>query len=125
MLSPFRLVVAAVLIAAFALPATAQPKKCAGETLTVEGTPVCVAFSADEPAAGAVVVHETFSAAGKSTGNTFTFEMLPGAATSRTIHDADISALVPGRTLHMSLRYAGGNVTLEHAQLLPGGKPLK
>ncbi|GAC1431361.1 MAG: hypothetical protein NVSMB5_25390 [Candidatus Velthaea sp.] len=125
MLSPFRLTVAAALVLALGLPALAQPKKCAGETLTVEDTPVCVAFTAEAPSATSVVVHETFSAGGKSTSSTFTFDILPGAASSRTIHNADISPLVAGRTLHMSLRYGGGAVTLEHAQLLPGGKPLK
>jgi len=124
--SPLRaLALVLVLASALALPASAQPKRCVGEILTVDGTAICATFTADAPGAGSVTVHESFTAAGKATGRTFSFELLAGAASSRAIHDADISELVPGRTLHMSLRYSGGSVTLEHAQLLPGGKPLK
>ncbi|MFN2460800.1 MAG: hypothetical protein ABR591_08965 [Candidatus Velthaea sp.] len=114
------------LAAAFSAPAVAQTAKgCAGDILPVGGVAVCATFTAGAPAGRSVVVHESFTGAGKSTAKDLTIEIVPGAKASRTLDDVDLSPIVTGRSLHMTLRYDGGTVTLEHALLLPGAVPLK
>jgi len=86
---------------------------------------VCITFRASEPSGKSVAVVATYSAGAKSVTREIAFELMPGAKASRTIDDVDISSLVPGRTLHNTLKYAAGTVTLERAMLLPGAIPLR
>jgi hypothetical protein len=109
---------------ALCVPAVAQPGGCA-DSLRVEGVALCITFSAAVPAGNMVQVRETLSAAGKSITHEVSFELVPGARASRTIDDVDISSLVPGRSLHTTLKYSAGKVTLDRALLLPGAIPLR
>jgi len=106
------------------VPAGAQPAGCA-DTLVVDSTTVCISFLAAAPAGNVVTVHESFSGGGRTVAHDVTFDLVPGARASRMIDDVDISAIVPGRRLHNTLKYVACRVTLERALLLPGAIPLR
>lgn len=117
-----------ILVGSLGAPVLAQPRSCA-DSLTVSGTAICVNFTVLPGTASghSVSVHETFSAGNKLAEKNVIFETVPGAAVSRTIDDVDISAILPGKMLHDTLRYtaATGSVTLDRSLLLPGAIPLK
>lgn len=106
------------------VPASAQPAGCS-DSLTVDAATVCISFLAGAPAGNTVTVHESFSARGRTVAHDVIFDLVPGTKASRTLDDVDISAIVPGRSLHQRLKYVAGKVTLERALLLPGAIPLR
>lgn len=128
MRSLFPITAALILVGALGLPAVAQPKNCA-DSLTVQGTSICVNFSVlpGTVSGRSVSVHETFRAGPKMAEKNVVFDIVPGAAVSRTIDDVDISAIIPGKMLHDTLRYTAATsaVTLDRSLLLPGAIPLK
>ena len=119
-----------LLPAALALPAVADP--CSHRALTIEGMAVEVTLCATAQHPGAspagktleVAVQEEFKGPKGSFSRATTLEFLGGVAVSRTIDDVAIDRLGLSRTLHMTLALREGNLTLEHAMLLPGAVPI-
>lgn len=126
--SLFRIAGALTLVGMLGVPAVAQPNTCA-DTLAVGAMPVCVNFHVlpGTVSGKSVTVHMTFSSGAKTVEKNVTFEVVPGAAISRTIDDTDISAIAPGKMLHNTLRYTAATsaVSLDRSLLLPGAIPLK
>jgi len=54
-----------------------------------------------------------------------TIQVLAGAVVSRGVDDIALAPLGLSSTLHLTLAYADGKVSVEHALLLPGAVPLK
>ncbi|HEY4439310.1 MAG TPA: hypothetical protein VGN14_02585 [Candidatus Elarobacter sp.] len=119
-------VIAAVFMTASVAPAVAQPApRCSTESFPVGGQAVAVSVCAGTPDGKSVPVTESFKAAGGSFSHGTSVEVLPGAATSRTVDDVSLSPLGLNYTMHLTLAYAGGAARIEHALLLPGAIPLK
>jgi hypothetical protein len=118
--------VLALFVASIA-PALAQPaQRCAQDTFPVGGQSVAVTVCAGAPDGGkSVPITETLKNGSSSFNRTTTIEVLPGASASRTVDDVSLVPLGLPYTLHLTLAYRGGAVTIEHALLLPGAVPLK
>jgi hypothetical protein len=114
------------LIAVGAAAAGAQPAdRCSHDTFTIGGQRVAVNVCAPlAPSEGAVPVRETVTGASTITQAT-TIQILSGAAVSRGVDDVPLNPLGLSSTLHLTLTYADGKVSVEHALLLPGAVPLK
>lgn len=123
-----RTFVAALLLFAASLGvAPAQPApRCSTESFPVGGQAVAVTVCAGAPDGGkTVAVAETFKNATTSFHHATSIEVLPGAATSRTVDDVALTPLGLNYTLHLTLAYAAGAARIEHVLLLPGAVPLK
>ena len=116
---------AAVLVLTAATAASAQSDRCTKDALTIEGAPVtatiCIPAGATVPK---LAVTETLSGRTGTLSHTTSFDLLP-AGVSRTVDDIALDKLGSRRTLHVTLVYREGVVTLEHALLLPGAIPVK
>jgi hypothetical protein len=103
---------------------------CSRDTLAVDGIPVAIALcvvASHGPDANrtiAVTLAETFSARGTSFSRTANLDFFNGY-TARAIDDVSLERLGMPRSLHLSLDYRGGTVTVAHALLLPGAIPLR
>jgi hypothetical protein len=119
-------VLALGLVAVSAVAAGAQPvERCSHDIFAIGGQPVGVSVCApDGPSNGLVAVTETVK--GTSTiSHAATIQVLAGAAISRGVDDVALAPLGLSATLHLTLAYADGKVSVEHALLLPGAVPLK
>jgi hypothetical protein len=122
----FRSAVAFGLAAGLGLPAAAQGERCTRDTLGIEGANVAASFCVPAGAAAPnVSVTETFTLLGKTLQRTTPLAVVAGALTSRTIDDVDLAPIGLKRSLHMTLAYRLGLVSLEHALALPGATPVK
>ena len=118
-------VAVAALVAASIAPALAQGGKCSHETFPVGGQSVAVTVCAAAPEGKSVAISESFKGASASFGHAASIEILPGAAASRAVDDVALTPLGLQYTLHLTLAYRDGGVSIEHALLLPGAVPLK
>jgi hypothetical protein len=116
-------VLALGLVAVSAVAAGAQPvERCSHDIFAIGGQPVGVSVCG--PSNGLVAVTETVK--GTSTiSHAATIQVLAGAAISRGVDDVALAPLGLSATLHLTLAYADGKVSVEHALLLPGAVPLK
>jgi hypothetical protein len=121
-------VVAAVLLAAIPMAATAQAH-CSRETLTVRGTPVTISYCPSAPAAAgpevSVPVEGTFSSPSGSFSRASTLKFVSGEGPARVVQNVDLAALGLTGTLHLTLVYASGEVRVESAMLTPGAIIIK
>jgi hypothetical protein len=106
-----------------AAPALADP--CSHDSFEVDGKPLGVTVCAAAPSSGKVAVTQTFKSGGAAFSQPATIELLNGASISRTVADVALSPVGSPRTLHLTLAYREGTVSVEHALLLPGAIPLK
>jgi hypothetical protein len=114
------------LLALSAAPAAAQPaQRCSHDTFDVGGKALAVTVCAAAPAGGKVAVSESFKGGSGSFSRSTAIDVLGDAAVSRAVDDAGLNPLGINGTLHLTLAYRGGAVTIEHALLLPGATPLK
>lgn len=106
--------------------AAAQPaQRCSAETFPVGGQAVRVTVCGTAAAGGASVpVTETVKSGAKSFEHQTTIDVLEGAV-SRTVDDLSLTSIGLPYTLHLTLAYRQGAVSIEHALLLPGAIPLK
>jgi hypothetical protein len=126
MASLFRSAVIFGLAVGFGTPVSAQSERCSRDVLTLDGIPVAARFCVPTDArAPSVTVTETFSARGNSVEKTVALTLVTGARISRTIDSIDLEPLGLTHSLHVTLAFHGGLVTLEHALALPGAIPLK
>lgn len=123
------LLLAAALAASLATPARAQDQ-CTHSTMLVHGTPLqvdlCVASAPRSP--GGIVnvgLVATYTAAGRSFTQKATVRFITGEGPARALDSADLSSVGVAGTLHMTLLYSGGLVTVEHALLTPGAVTVK
>lgn len=126
MASLFRSAVILGVAASLGAPASAQSARCSHDALSLDGLPLearfCVPADAGAPT---VTVTETFSARGGSVEKTVALTVVAGARISRTIDVVDLEPLGVAHSLHVTLAFRAGLVTLEHALALPGAIPLK
>jgi hypothetical protein len=118
-----RSLLAALTFAVLPLCAAAAPE-CAHDTFTIGGTPVAVNACAAPARKGAVPVALALTGPKGSVQSNASIELIDGGV-SRAIDDVDLAGMGLGYTLHLTLAYRGGAVTIEHALLLPGAVPLK
>jgi hypothetical protein len=119
-------VTALALVLASPALASAQPsQRCSHDTFSIGSRAVSVSACAPVGVtSGDVTVSETI-AGGTSIGHETAIHVLAGAAVSRAVDDVDLAPLGLASTLHLTLAYADGKVSVEHALLLPGAIPLK
>lgn len=104
----------------------AQPAdRCTHDVLAVDGGPVDATFCVSGPPAQRVVVNETFSRAGQTFSQPLTIDVVNGASVTRALDDVPLTALGSAKQLHLTIAFAAGTATLEHALLLPGAVVLK
>ncbi len=115
-----------------ALPATASAQSgCSKETLTVRGTPVAIAYCLLSPptkAAGSelvVPVSATYSANGDTISDKPVLRFIAAEGPSRVIQDVALAKLGIDGTLHLTLVFRGGAVSIESALLTPGAITIK
>lgn len=127
MRSTVRIIVAALALVATSVAADAQPAgRCSHEAFPVAGQSIGVTVCAGaSDGAKSVPVNETFKGRAGSFSHTASIDVLPGAATSRAVDDVGLTPLGLPYTLHLTLAYREGLVSIEHALLLPGAVPLK
>jgi len=100
--------------------------RCSAYSLGIDGTTVTARFCVPGgPPAATVTVSEIFSAHGLSFTKLLGLATIPGQRTTHAIDDIDLAPLAVARTLHVTLAYREGRVTLEHALALPGAIPVK
>ncbi|HEY5341318.1 MAG TPA: hypothetical protein VIK27_09850 [Candidatus Aquilonibacter sp.] len=123
------LLLAAALAASLATPAGAQDQ-CTREPLIVRGTPLqvelCVAAAPQSP--GGIVnvaLVATYTAASRSFTQRATVRFITGEGPARALNSVNLSSVGVAGTLHMTLLYSGGLVTIEHALLTPGAVTVK
>jgi len=114
------------LLALSAASAAAQPgQRCSRDTFDVNGKAVIVTVCAAAPQGGKVAVSESFKGGSGSFSHAAAIDVLSGATVSRAVDDEALAPLGINATLHLTLAYRGGAVSVEHALLLPGAIPLK
>ncbi len=100
--------------------------RCSVYALPVDGGTVAARFCVPgEPPSASVAISESFAARGRSFTKLLALATVPGQRTTRAIDDVDLAPLAIARTLHLTLAYRAGRVTLEHALALPGAIPVK
>lgn len=109
---------------AAAVPAAAQPARCAQDVFAIDGQSVSVSTCAGAPDAGNVPVTQTYKTRGASFGHTVAVPLLAGAV-SRVSADVSLAPLGLQRSLHVNIAYGDGRATIESALLRPGAIPLK
>jgi hypothetical protein len=121
------LVAVAVLFAVATGGAAAQPaaRGCSNDIFTVAGQQVSLTVCAGAVDGSAVAITETAKSGAKASSRAASIEILPGAATSRSVDDLSLEPIGLSYTLHLTLAYRNGTATTEHALLLPGAVPLK
>lgn len=117
--------VAGTVRAAFADPA------CTQETLSVQGTPVSIAYcvSGASRTIGAdeliVPVSATYSAPGGTLRRSSELHFMSGERVSRVLESLDLTKVGLSGTLHLTLAYSRGAVRVEGALLTPGAITIK
>lgn len=121
----------ALTLTAIPMAASAQSGNCTKETLPVHGTPVTVSYCVSgkpHQAPGSellVNVNAVYSAPGGSITETATLHFIAAEGPSRVIEDVDLTKLGSNGTLHLTLVYHGGAVSVESALLTPGAITIK
>jgi hypothetical protein len=120
----------AVALAAIAIRVTLAATPCTQETLTVEGTPLTVAYCVSgrphpNGSEEIVPVSATYSSAGGTLRRSAELHFLAEEGVSRVLESLDLTKLGLTGTLHMTLAYSGGLVRLEGALLTPGAITIK
>lgn len=110
-------------------PALAAPP-CTQETLTVEGSPVTVAYciagkSRVDGSEEIVPVSASYSAPGGTLRRSTDLHFLAGEGVSRVLESLDLTKVGLTGTLHLTLAYSRGVVRLEGALLTPGAITIK
>jgi len=131
MLDMNRLAALGLALAVVPAAAGAQGNRCTKETLPVRGTAVtisyCVTGSPSKAAGSELLVPVTASYA--SSGGAFsespTLHFIAAEGPSRVIEDVDLSKLGTAGTLHLTLVYKSGAVSIESAMLTPGAVTIK
>jgi hypothetical protein len=123
----FLLLAAALL--AMSGPVAAQDR-CSHETLAILGTPVTVSLClAATPVVSGSIMTATIAATYAGANSTFTqntsVRFVDGEGPARALESVDLHPLGLMGTLHMTLLYADGLVTIEHAMLTPGAVRVK
>lgn len=123
---------AALVCALALLPVAASAQSgCSKETLPVRGTPVTIGFCVTGTPSRAVgsellvPVAASYSAAGGSFGQNVVLRFIEAEGPSRVIQDVDLAKLGAQGTLHLTLVYKGGTVSIESALLTPGAITIK
>jgi hypothetical protein len=109
----------------FAAIAFAASAGCSHDALTIDGMPVTVVLCATKSDPKTVTVSETFTSKSATLAHATTIDVLPGEESSRGIDDVPLAQLAIAKTIHITMHYRAGAITLEHALLLPGAVPLK
>ncbi|MDQ2991291.1 MAG: hypothetical protein M3R30_00520 [Candidatus Eremiobacteraeota bacterium] len=121
----------ALTLAAIPLAAPAQSGNCTKEVLPVRGTPVTVTYCVEGTPTKApgsellVKVAATYSAPGGSYSNAPVLRFIAAEGPSRVIEDLDLAKVGSRGTLHLTLVYKAGAVSIESALLTPGAVPIK
>ncbi len=121
----------ALTLAAVPLAAPAQSGNCTKEVLPVHGTPVTIAYCIEGTPAKApgsellVKVAGTYSAPGGSFSDARVLHFIAAEGPSRVIEDVDLAKLGSTGTLHLTLVYKAGAVSIESALLTPGAITVK
>ncbi len=100
---------------------------CSTDAVTIDATPVTITLCATKSAPQTVTVSETFASKSATMNHATTIDVLPGETSSRGIDDVPLAqlALANAKSLHITMHYKAGTITLEHALLSPGAVPLK
>ena len=108
------------------LPGAAQQpsSRCSHDVFPIGGQAVVVA-ACGTAQNGTVAVTESLRGASSTLSHSTTMSLLAGASVARTVDDIPLQQLGLGYTLHLTLAYRDGQMTVEHALLLPGARPLK
>lgn len=122
------LAIAVALVAITAQVALAAP--CTQEILTVEGSPVTVAYciTGTPHSSGSeevVPVTATYSAPGGTLRRSAELRFLADEGVSRVLESLDLTKLGLTGTLHLTVAYSRGLVRLEGALLTPGAITIK
>jgi hypothetical protein len=99
--------------------------RCTHDTLTVDGQPLTATLCVASPSDTHVTVNETFARAGAELNRPLSIDLVSGASVTRAIDDVPLATLGSNKQLHLTIAYASGTATLEHALLLPGALVLK
>ncbi len=119
------------ILAAVAAPASGAAPLCTQETLTVEGSPLTVAYcvSATPRANGAdeviVPVSARYAAPGGTLARAIELHFVAGEGVSRVLESLDLTKVGLTGVLHLTLAYAHGLVRVEGALLTPGAITIK
>jgi hypothetical protein len=126
------LTLAGALAAASPVPALRGAESCSNDSFAIDGktvsVQVCAPSDAPVPEKGkraTVPLRETVSGAGASFVHETALTYHPGSEPSRTIDDVPLDKLGMAKSLHLTIGYRPGSVTLEHVLLVPGAVPLK
>lgn len=117
---------AAVLVLTAASAAAAQTERCTSDALTIDSAAVTARVCAPAGVGDGqrILVTVALVSSAGTVRHTTPFELLPGGV-SRTVDDISLEPLGSKKSLHVTLAYRAGIVTLEHALLLPGAVPIK
>lgn len=105
--------------------------RCTREILEVGDDPVAISLCVSNARPGlgtpdvTVDVDETFAGRGSSFARSTSLDFLRDQEAAKAIDDVSLDRLGLARSLHLSLQYRGGLVSIAHALLLPGAIPLK
>lgn len=120
-----------IIAAAGTARAALSAPACSQQTLSVQGTPVTIAYCVDGAlrANGAseviVPVALTYSAAGRSVRQASELHFLSGEGVSRVLQTLDLTRIGLTGTLHLTVDYVHGTVQVEGALLTPGAITIK
>ncbi len=121
----------ALTLAAIPLAAPAQSGNCTKEVLPVRGTLVTIGYCVEDTPVKApgsellVKVAATYSAPGGSFGDARVLHFIAAEGPSRVIEDVDLTKVGSTGTLHLTLVYKAGAVSIESALLTPGAITIK
>ena len=120
-----------IVLAAGTARAAVSAPACSQETLSVQGTPVTIAYCvtgalrANGAAEVIVPVTVTYSAPGGSVRRASELHFLSGEGVSRVLQSLDLTGVGLAGTLHLTLDYSHGVVEVEGALLTPGAITIK
>lgn len=120
-----------IVLAAGTARAAVSAPACSQETLSVQGTPVTIAYCvtgalrANGAAEVIVPVTVTYSAPGGSVHRASELHFLSGEGVSRVLQSLDLTGVGLAGTLHLTLDYSHGVVEVEGALLTPGAITIK
>ncbi len=120
-----------IVLAAGTARAGVSAPSCTQETLSVQGTPVTIAYCvtgalrANGAAEVIVPVTLTYSAPGGSVQRSTELHFLSGERVSRVLQSLDLTRVGLAGTLHLTLDYSRGVVQVEGALLTPGAITIK
>src|SRR5579875_990719 len=115
----------ALLAAAPPAAGAQQPSpRCSHDVFPIGGQAVVVT-ACGAARNGTVAVSESVRGASSTVAHSTAMSLLAGASVARTVDDIPLQPLGLPYTLHLTLAYRDGQMTVEHALLLPGARPLK